>query len=361
MYTYRLLGRVPMNTLVILCMAMTFGGCVDCKSHVCRVTSKVAYDIYWVRTLCCEEPDNELCREMLPRIPGLTALVVDAKVACDQHNWDRMKQIWNDIRELGLPLPYVKGLWSVICNEDVEVACNSHPFFGPNDSFNIEGTFIRMDPPIRHVDSSDVYSPYERASQKVDRYELSSGSLAANTWLGNDHCDIEGELRLVRGHHGMSSRFDSELCKAFQPTHASFFISGELVQGHLVLDPTYHANILRVDSSGRGLLCGKFHLKLCLREDTSISLDDIFNELWLELPVRMQGASIQIESDRPLTSLELFPVAPKIASILRCDPTANTDSSARNGGCREIGRDAMEVFMNLFPECFTGHSTSRSM
>ena len=362
MYICRFLEWPLTKACVVICLVTVFSGCVDCNSHVCRVTSKVAYDIYWVRTLCCEEPDNELCREMLPRIPGLTALVVDAKVACDQHNWDRMKQIWNDIRELGLPLPYVRGLWSVICNEDLEVACNSHPFFGPEDSFDFKGTFQRMELPvrtptygdvsIRHIDSSSVFLPNTGGNRKEERYELSSGSLSASTWLGNDEFEIQGELRIKRSDHEMSSRFDPEFCKAFQPTQAVFNMSGELVQGRLVLDPTYFANVLRVDTSGKGLLCGKFHIQLSLRDDPLMTLDGILHEAWIELPVRVDDTSIHIESFESINALTLFPVDPKISSILKNGLTNERDSNAFDLGCSEMGRDAMEVFMDLFPECF---------
>ncbi len=351
--------------MAALFTSMLLGGCVDCNSHVCRVTSKVAYDIYWVRTLCCEEPDNELCREMLPRIPGLTALVVDAKVACDQHNWDRMKQIWKDIRDLGLPLPYVRSLWLIVCDEDVEMACNSHPFFGPEDEFDFKGTFTRMEPiapylqasghknpSVRYVEGPPVIFPHG-SGPREDRYVLSSGSLIASTWLGKDTCSVEGTLRLLRDGDAWASRSDGEFCKTLRPTHASFSISGELVRGKITLAPAYPANALRVDSSGRGVLSGKFHMELSLRDDPSVTLEDVLDEVWIELPGRIQDSEIHFISEGPISALKMFPVTPTLSSIIERGMGIQPDEDAFDSICSEIGRDAMEVFMGLFPECFS--------
>jgi len=306
---------------------------------------------------------------MLPRIPGLTALVVDAKVACDQQNWDRMKHIWNDIRELGLPLPYVRGLWSVICNEDVEVACNSRPFFGPDDVFSFKGVFQRVALPfpvpanggssIRRIDDESVFSAHGGGNSKEERYELLSGSLSASTWLGTDECDVRGELRIQRAGHVMSSRFDSEFCKAFKPTQAQFTISGEFVRGHLILDPTYFANVLRVDSSGSGLLCAKFHVNLGLRDEPVLTLEGILNEVWIELPVHIEGASIHIDSSEPLNASALFPVDPNIPILRVDDLESERGLNGSDVSCSEVGRDAMQVFMELFPECFDQMRTRR--
>ena len=132
----------------------------------------------------------------------------------------------------------------------------------------------------------------------------------------------------------------------------TFNMSGELVQGRLVLDPTYFANVLRVDTSGKGLLCGKFHIQLSLRDDPLMTLDGILHEAWIELPVRVDDTSIHIESFESINALTLFPVDPKISSILKNGLTNERDSNGFDLGCSEMGRDAMEVFMDLFPECF---------
>ena len=127
--------------------------------------------------------------------------------------------------------------------------------------------------------------------------------------------------------------------------------------GHIELVPSSAQRALKLDAFGSGTLAGLIDVHVYLRDDPSISLDGLFQEAWIELPVVVQGDSIVFAPEGMVDGLSLFPVVPEIAELLN---GVTPDALAVNGDdefseCEEVGLAALEVFKGMFPECFEVH------
>ena len=340
-------------------------GCMDCNQRFCKVTRKVGFDIYWIRLLCCEDPGRRYCDDIVPLIPQMTNLIIDMQISCEEANWQRMRSIWAEIKGLGIPAPFVKYYKGLYCEEEVDTGCNSHPFFAPMDIFRFPGLFAAVGKPAPIVVMPGaIESPWlelEDGRRSLGEapevlweteYILDSGSmLIADTWLGSQEFAATGSLAIARAGNSMD-----EFCREARPTRMRIDLLGADLQGCIELDVTAPANALRLDSNGRGVLSGLVDVQIFLREDPSISLEGMFEQAWMALPVLVDEDDIVVLPDGVINGLSLFPVAPEIEELLHEISSGSFLAGEGLSECQELARDALEIFRQAFPECYPANA-----
>ena len=131
---------------------------------------------------------------------------------------------------------------------------------------------------------------------------------------------------------------------------------GADLQGCIELDVTAPANALRLDSNGRGVLSGLVDVQIFLREDPSISLEGMFEQAWMALPVLVDEDDIVVLPDGVINGLSLFPVAPEIEELLHEISSGSFLAGEGLSECQELARDALEIFRQAFPECYPANA-----
>ena len=343
------IGGIMSAFVVAMC---TLTGCMNCNDQFCKVAKKVGFDIYWIRTLCCEDSERRYCDQIVPLIPQLTSLIVDMQLACDQANWQRMRQIWGEIKGLGMPVPFVKYYQDLFCEETIDIGLNSHPFFVPSDHFRFPGIFAATGEPTPIVIfPDDIESPWMDQTQGrrnlleapevlwETEYVLEPGAVFnVETWLGAQDFSATGSLAIARSDVSIG-----ESCEIARFMRMRIDLLGLELAGHIELVPSSAQSALKLDAFGSGTLAGLIDVHVYLRDDPSISLDGLFQEAWIELPVVVQGESIVLAPEGMVDGLSLFPVVPEIAELLY---GVTPEALALHGDdefseCQEVGLAAL--------------------
>lgn len=338
-------------------------GCMDCNQHYCSAIRKVGFDIFWIEKACCIDPERRFCEQMVPLIPNMTSAAVEMKIACDQENWNRMRDIWGEIRRLGMPIPFVAYYEDLFCDEETKKGLNSHPFFMPSDIFRLPGVFAAVgEPEPIVVMPGAIESPWMDQTHGrrnlveapevlwETEYILEPGAaLIARTWLGEEEFAASGSLAIAR-----NAPHQELWCELSKPTRMRIDLVGTWVAGSIELDASGPFNALKLEADGRGVLCGLVHMDLYLRDDPSISLEGLFEEAWLELPVSFEGDRITLMPDGAIDSLSLFPLVPEIAELLPgfSSDSFSQDDSRGDDVCQNRADASLNTFKGVFPDCF---------
>ena len=341
--------------------ASVFPGCMDCQDQFCKVTRKVGFDIYWIRVLCCEDPHRLHCQQIVPLIPQLTNLMVDMQLACDQENWQRMRQIWHEIKRLGLPSPFVQHYKDIFCDREVQRGVNSHPFFGPGDVFRVPGVFAAVGDPVPivvmpgSIDSPWMESEPRRISLRQvpeilweREYVLEPGALFhAETWLGSQTFTATGALAIAQAQGSLE-----DWCRKNRPTRMRIDLESADCIGQITLVETDPANQMLLQENGQGVLAARVEVNLYMRNDPTISLEGLFDEAWIELPVRHDGDQIVLSPEGAIDGLTLLPVVPEIAALLPRMSQDDVTAVQNETDCQALGREDLEIFKKAFFECY---------
>ena len=82
------------------------GGCeIDCDERYCDFVRAAAGGIYAWEYQCCLEPQGPACEDRAIRYQTLAFGAPSMRMACEERNWDRVGEIWEEVRRV---LPAVR-------------------------------------------------------------------------------------------------------------------------------------------------------------------------------------------------------------------------------------------------------------
>ena len=154
------------------CLSLTLVssvGCeIDCDERYCDFVRAAAGGIYAWEYQCCLEPDSPACEDRGLRYQTLAFSAPAMRMACEERNWDRVGEIWEEVKRV-LPVMPLRLIIANFCGFEIGFGENVATPFAVGDS-------VSVDVSLESIGSSGV--PQE---DRFDRGRGGTGGGGAST------------------------------------------------------------------------------------------------------------------------------------------------------------------------------------
>jgi hypothetical protein len=326
------------------------GGCmVDCEDSYCDIVRAggTAVEAWYFH--CCLHPDDPSCVDLPDRISRFSFLAAEARLACEANNWDRIREIWRDFRQV-VPLQFVSVVWKELCEREVAWGENAWSPFGAGTEFDFAVTLDEVTPPQVVLWTGD-----RPGSVEINRsYLIREGSKIT---IGTNHnfttAKLQGRLTLAESVNAIGDLED--WCRNHRPVELAWTLDSDGWSGSIELDPGFEGNRVRFDTASTGTIGVAVRLSIGREDLHEISTDGLFEYAYLELPFHLnEHGELKIAPDGPLDGLQLIPLDPRLESSLRSEEMK--DGSGDDEGCSAFAHERAEAFLAAHPNCDVGIS-----
>ena len=327
------------------------GGCmVDCEDSYCDVVRAggTAVEAWYFH--CCLHPDDPSCVDLPDRIARFSFLAAEARLACEANNWDRIREIWRDFRQV-IPLQFVSVVWKELCDEEVAWGENAWSPFGAGTEFDFAVTLDEVTPPQVVLWTGD-----RPGSVEINRsYLIREGSRIT---IGTNHNFTTAKLqgRLTLAESVIANGDLEDWCRHHRPVELAWAIESDGWSGTIELDPDFQGNRVRFDTPSKGVIGVAVRLSVGRADLSEISTDGLFEHAYLELPFQInKSGELKIAPDGPLDGLDLIPLDERLEWSMRSGGMGDGDGGDQDE-CAAFARERSEAFLAAHPNRDVGIS-----
>ncbi|MDE0888656.1 MAG: hypothetical protein OSA40_04265 [Phycisphaerales bacterium] len=326
--------------------AAGIGGCmVDCEDSYCDVVRAGGTAVQAWHFRCCLNPDDPTCVDLPDRIARFSLLAAEARLACEGNNWDRVRDIWREFRQL-IPFQFASVVWEELCGREVAWGENAWSPFGPGTEFDFAVTLEEVTPPQVVLWTGD-----RPGSVEINRsYRIREGSkVTITTPNGLATAHLQGRLTLAESVNSIGDLED--WCRNHRPVELAWTIESDGWSGTIELDPGFAGNRVRFDTASMGAIGVAVRLSVGRNDLPEVSTDGLFEHAYLELPFHLnEHHELTIAPDGPIDGLQLLPLDPRLEWSLRSGGTGDGFDEEQDG-CAAFARERAEAFLALHTNC----------
>ncbi|RPG14320.1 MAG: hypothetical protein CBB69_012035 [Phycisphaera sp. TMED9] len=337
-------GRLAASSLAMAAVSAVGGCMVDCEDSYCDVVRAGGTAVEAWHFHCCLHPEDPSCFDLPDRVARFSLLAAEARLACEAKNWDRIREIWREFRQV-VPLRFASVVWKELCGRHAAWGENVWSPFGVDTEFDFALTLDQVAAPqvvLWNGDPSDLV--------EIDRsYLIRDGSkITIRTPHGLATANLQGRLTIAET-AGPGGDLE-DWCLKHRPVELAWSIESEGWSGSIRLDAGFEGNRVRFETASRGTIGVAVRLSIGRDDLHEISTDGLFEHAYLELPFHLAGdGNLRIAPDGPLDGLQLIPLDPRLEQSLRFGGMG--DGFDDGEGCSAFARERAEAFLAAHANC----------
>ena len=332
------------------------GGCrIDCDERYCDFVRAGAAGIFAWEYDCCLDPDSDACIDRAMRYQRLAFNAPLMRMACENRNWDRIGELWDEVKAV-IPAMPLRVILRDFCGFDVLMGENVATPWEMNDSVVLDIGLrpISGNPPLHPArpgsvppPASSIAPPHQNVSWVVDGGSTlrvdSRGWAAAFSATGRFAVEPS-----VDGFVGRRAADEvDEWCRKLRPVDFQMQLEGSAGTVSLSLDPDFPGNAMSFTESDRGVIgvAVRMNVEAALPPIIGIHFD--LEEAYLTLPfVISPGGELRLGGHGALDAMSIWPVAPALQDYIGgvTPKMAIDDESVR---CADAARQVAEHFLAL--------------
>ena len=327
------------------------GGCeIDCDERYCDFVRAAAGGIYAWEYQCCLEPQGPACEDRAIRYQTLAFGAPSMRMACEERNWDRVGEIWEEVRRV-LPAVPLRIIVGHFCGFEVEIGENVATPFAAGDAVVMDVALApagaagipRMDRSHtgRGVDDSTFRSASGRSAWVVRRgSEVRIESRGASAGF-----EVTGILSVVESM--VQGDEVDEWCRSLHPDELRLLLQGPDGTIRIDLDPTFRGNAVVFTEPDAGMIGVAVGISLDLQGPMRMAAPFTLEAAFLRFPFRIDpDGGLRLGSADPIDAFELWPLDPFVESFIAERETA-MDSGGHRASCAETARVVADHFLRL--------------
>ena len=368
-------GRRAVAGSAIIAGVLAGTGCeIDCDERYCDFIRAAAGGIYAWEYECCLDPTSPACENRAVRYQALAFNAPAMRIACEERRWERLGEIWDEIRGL-IPATPLRLIVREFCGIETTFGENILVPFAAGDSAIVSA---RLDP-VPFEGEPGFRSWSRRPSSMPASVEGVSGVVGDRAWVVEPGSQVQvdvqgrtfsfalsGSLAVVemaaQPHARPNTQPNTQLgepgdevdewCRRLRPTDLRFALDGLEGRATLVLDPLFEGNGLIFTAPASGVLGAAVRLEF---EPAGVATGDVMSGLppvFLQLPFVLEpDGGLVLGDGRAMAALDLWPVASAVASYLS---GGGAGPGSTEPECAALARTVADDFLALHAsEC--GH------
>ena len=310
------------------CLSLTLVssvGCeIDCDERYCDFVRAAAGGIYAWEYQCCLEPDSPACEDRGLRYQTLAFSAPAMRMACEERNWDRVGEIWEEVKRV-LPVMPLRLIIANFCGFEIGFGENVATPFAVGDS-------VSVDVSLESIGSSGV--PQE---DRFDRGRGGTGGGGASTMraaAGRSGWVVRGASSIQIRTLGASANFDvtgifsvveswgrgddvDDWCRSLHPDELRLLLEGPDGTIRIELDPDFEGNAMIFSEPDAGVMGVAVRMVLDLEGPLLLSNPFDLNAAFLEIPFRIEpDGELRLGSIGSIDAFDLWPVATAVEAYL---------------------------------------------
>ncbi len=353
----RIRSRVP-GWGPAVAIALTIGGVggceIDCEQRYCDFVRAAASGIYAWEYDCCLNPESLACVDRAVRYQALAFSAPSMRMACEERNWERLGEIWEEVRDVVPVLP-LRVILSRFCGQDVAYGENVVTPFASGDTVTVDLGLSRVGaagPPWNghsfpgRPDGIGGMTSAAPSLQARRRWVIDTDSVVRIASRGGtaDFAAV-GTLSVI-GEAGGSDDVDA-WCRTLEPDDLRLLLRGPEGMIRLSLDRSFEGNVMAFTGRDSGMIGVAVRVDLDPAGRLPISIPFGMNAVFLQMPFQMEpGGGIRIGSVEAMDAFELWPVAPAVEGYItdRWTPAPADDEQMI---CAESARVVADHFLSI--------------
>ncbi|MCH2162749.1 MAG: hypothetical protein MK085_12865 [Phycisphaerales bacterium] len=357
--------RLVLGAGVSAALGLGGWGCekVDCDEFRCHAVETALAQYFIDYIACCENPGMIGCDGLDGRYDLLFREIREGYSACLDRNWNRLREIWDEIRRLRLLRNTVGDVLAYLCHDmPFLMGRNTTVVFSSADTFDFDCVFEPVGGPQPIGPWSELPGFINQVRDRPgflhapvmfqSTYACAPGAtILVDTWLGRERIDVTGGLTLV---HGLQE-LDSVECSVTQIRSFNLQLTGESVHGELAFDSDQEGNLCVFDGDGGGLFSGTANVQLASWDVPEVRFEEIFGQRFqVEIPIATRDGNLVCAPDGPIDGLDFLPPTPE-AKQAHLEAVAILNGAGGVAGddpCLEQGRQRVETLQALFGSCY---------
>lgn len=335
-------------------MAMGAGCEVDCDERYCDFVRAAAGGIYAWEYECCLDPDSPACIDRAIRYQALAFGAPAMRMACEQENWDRVGEIWDEVKQV-IPAVPLRIILRRFCGIDVAFGENVATPFVPGDRVAIDLVLASVGSPP--VPSDDQAAPSRgidppattgegRSAQRRSSWVVRPGS-GVRSWWGDSITSFEasGILSVMESSHGSADLDD--WCRRLRPEELRLVLHGPDGNIRIDLDPTFAGNAMAFSTPDAGVLGIAVRIDLDVDGSGPRSIPFAFEPVFLAIPFRIDpDGGLRLGSADPIDAFDLWPVASQVEAYFTGVEVPGGESGDQ-AACALAARGVADHFLSL--------------
>ena len=347
------------SMLAVAGVGMTvLGGCrIDCDERYCDFVRAGAAGIFAWEYDCCLDPDSAACVDRAIRYQRLAFNAPLMRMACEERNWDRIGELWDEVKAV-IPAMPLRVILRDFCGFDVMMGENvATPWEG--------GDSIILDLGLRPIAGPSPLRP-ARPGATVPPVTLSGRSIsdpvASSSWTTRGGSMLRVDSRgwssafAVSGRLTVESENESrvgrragdevdEWCRTLRPTDFQMDLQGPAGTVSLSLDHDFPGNAMAFTARDRGII------GVAVRMDVEATLPPIIgihfdlDQAYLALPFTIASDG-SLDLAGAFDAMSIWPVASPVEAYIRGAMVGDSfdDESTR---CADAARGVADHFLAL--------------
>ena len=354
-----------LRTGAMIGLGFAGGGCeqVNCEEFRCHAAETALAQYFIDYVACCEHPEMAGCDGLDGRYDDLFLEIREGYGACLDRDWNRLKEIWEEIKRLRLLRNTVGDVLVSICHDvPLLMGENTAVVFSSEDTFAFECVFEPTDGP-RPVgpwsESPEFLTPREGHPEFLhapvlfqSTYACAPGSsLLVDTWLGKERLELTGELIIV---HEPAS-LESLKCGVAYLRSFTLNMKGESIHARVACGLDEEGNWCVLDGEGGGVISGNMAVQLGASNLPGLQFEEIFGRRFqVNIPLAIRNGTLVCTPNGPIGGFRFLPptAEAKAAYLHAVGVLDGTENLTGVDPCLEQGRQRIETLKGLFGSCY---------
>ena len=339
---------------LVVSMGLGAGCEVDCDQRYCDFVRAAAGGIYAWEYECCLDPDSPACVDRAIRYQALAFGAPAMRMACEEANWDRVGEIWDEVKRV-IPAVPLRIILRSFCGIDVAFGENVATPFMAGDSATVDVVLAPVGsttvPSEDHASRKRRSDPagtaaITRSSGNRSSWVVQAGSEVRIRWGGSvAGFDVTGVLSVVESTFGGEDLDD--WCRRLRPEELRLLLRGPDGTIRIGLDPTFEGNAMAFTAPDAGTIGISVRIGIELEGPELRAIPFEPESAFLTVPFRVDpDGGLRLGSDVGIDAFDLWPVDPRVEAYL-----SGTEAPATGGedqvACAMAARVVADHFLSL--------------
>ena len=345
-------ARTWARAAVVVSMGLAAGCEIDCDQRYCDFVRAAAGGIYAWEYECCLDPDSPACVDRAIRYQALAFGGPAMRMACEEANWDRVGEIWDEVRR-AIPAVPLRIILRSFCGIDAAFGENVATPFMSGDSATIDVVLAPVGsiavPSEDHASawrrSDPTTTVITRSMENRSNWVVQAGSEVRIRWGGSTAgFDVTGVLSVVESAIGGEDLDD--WCRRLRPEELRLLLRGPDGTIQIGLDPTFEGNAMAFSDPDAGTIGVAVRIGIELEGAELQAIPFESEPAFLTVPFRIDpDGGLRLGSDLVIDAFDLWPVDPRVEAYL--SGTETTAGDEDQAACAMAARVVADHFLSL--------------
>ena len=302
------------------------GGCeIDCDQRYCDFVRAAAGGIFAWEHQCCLESGGPACEDRALRYQALAFGAPSMRMACEDRNWDRVGEIWEEVRRV-LPAVPLRIILSSFCGFDIHFGENVATPFAAGDRVGVDVGLV----PIGSSDLPTVDGAGSGRGPGRGGTTIRPRSAATrNGWVVRSGSRVQIDSRgALAGFEasGILSVIESggrgddldEWCRTLHPEEFRLQLRGPEGSIGIDLDSSFPGNVMAFTEPDAGVLGVAVRIVMDLEGSLVPTGPFDLDAVFLQVPFRIEpDGGLRLGSVEVMDAFDLWPVHRQVEAYIK--------------------------------------------